>query len=247
MTNVPQSVYKAYTRIGRMSSGPSETWEEEYPGNHDNVPVSEPWLIDENMALAVVTGRDKHDVDMPCCGHNEQTIPKDPVVPSDKADGCITTPMVKTLKVIIACILDATIEDQLKKECFGCEYDHSSQLQHSCLFEPMPFYFQNNFDKLVAKVKKPWLWDLLTKAFKAFGLKPNPVRIQGATDTIVSELQDEPCIREKLMEIKQTELGTFSNNIVESVQRDFWEVEQAMQEDLWGNASEEGHVQMTDV
>ena len=148
----------------------------------------------------------------------------------------------KNLEIIIACIFDATIEDQLKKERF--EYDHPSQLQHSCLFEPMPFYFQNN---LVAKVKKPWLWGLLTKASKAFGLKPNPECIQGAADTIVSELQDEPCIREKLMEIKQTELSTFSNNILESVRRDFWEVEQAMQEDLWGNASEEGHVQMTDV
>ena len=58
MTSVPQSVYKAYTRIGRMSSGPSESWEAEYPGDHDNVPVSEPWLVDENMALAVVIGRD---------------------------------------------------------------------------------------------------------------------------------------------------------------------------------------------
>ena len=97
----------------------------------------------------------------------------------------------------------------------------------------MPFYFQNNFHKLVAKVKKPWLCGLLSKAFKAFGLKPNPVRIQGAVDTIVSELQDEPCIREKLLEIKQTELGAFSDKIVDAVRRDFWEVEQAMQEDLW--------------
>ena len=71
--------------------------------------------------------------------------------------------------------------------------------------------------------------------------------IQGAVGTIVSELQDEPCIREKLLEIKQTELGTFSDKIVESVRRDFLEVEQAMQEDLWGDVSEEGHVQMTDV
>ena len=138
MTSVPQSVYKAYTRIGRMSSGPSESWEAEYPGNHDNVPVLELWLVDENMALAVVTGRDIHDVDMPCCGHDEQTIPKDPVVPMSLTG---VSQHLKTLKVIIACILDATIEDQLKKECFGCEYDHPSQLQHSCLFEPMPFYF----------------------------------------------------------------------------------------------------------
>ena len=58
MTSMPQSVYKAYTRIGRMSSGPSESWEAEYPGNHDNVLVSGPWLVDENMAPAVVTGRD---------------------------------------------------------------------------------------------------------------------------------------------------------------------------------------------
>ena len=102
-----------------MSLGPSESWEADYPGNNDYVPVSEPWLVDMNVALAAVTGRDIHDVDMPCCGYGEQTIPKDQVVSSDEPDGCITTPMVKTLKLIIACLLDTTIEDQLKKECFG--------------------------------------------------------------------------------------------------------------------------------
>ena len=71
--------------------------------------------------------------------------------------------------------------------------------------------------------------------------------IQGAVDTIVSELQDEPCIREKLLEIKQTELGAFSDKIVEAVRRDFWEIEQAMQEDLWDNVCEDRHVQMTNV
>ena len=88
-----------------MSSGPSESWEADFPGNNDYVPVSEPWLVDENAAPAAVAERDMHDVDMPCCGYSEQTIPKDQVVSSDELDGCIATPMVKTLKLIIASFL----------------------------------------------------------------------------------------------------------------------------------------------
>ena len=52
----------------------------------------------KNVAPAAVTGWDIHDVDMPCCGHGEQRIPKDQVVPSDEPEGCITTPMVKNLE-----------------------------------------------------------------------------------------------------------------------------------------------------
>ena len=79
--------------------------------------------------------------------------------------------------------------------------------------EPETFYFQDNFDKLVSKVKTPWLPAVLSKALKVYGLKPNPVHIQGAVETLVSELKDEPYIREKLREINRIELGAFSDKI----------------------------------
>ena len=55
------------------------------------------------------------------------------------------------------------------------------------------------------------------------------------------------CIREKLREINRIELDVFSNKIVDEVRRDFWEVEQVMQEELWGGVSENGQSLMTDV
>ena len=121
----------------------------------------------------------------------------------------------------------------MRNNCISCEYEHPSQRRHSCLFEPEAFYFQYSFDNQVSKIKTPWLSANFSEALTVFGQKPNPVHVLGAVETLVSELKDEPYIREKLFEIKGLELNSFSNKVVDDVWQDFWEISGAMQENLW--------------
>ena len=88
-------------------------------------PVLEPWFIEENVAPAFVTEQIIEDVDVPMLRIRGRRM-----ILTD----CITTPMFKVLKAILACLLEITIENQLKRECLGCEYDRPSQMHHSCLY-----------------------------------------------------------------------------------------------------------------
>ena len=106
------------TSFMTLASGSSKFCESDYLANN-NALASEPWLIDENVAPAFVTKQIIGGCGCAMLRIRRHRIPKPQPGPSDDPDGCITTPMVKVLKAILACLLETTIESQLKRKCLG--------------------------------------------------------------------------------------------------------------------------------
>ncbi len=83
------------------------------------------------------------------------------------------------IKSVVGIILEHLVDRHLKKNFYGCEVDHPSQTQHSCLYEAPAYYFLGYFEELRAKVCKPSLKLILARTLKLFGLSPHLQRIQG--------------------------------------------------------------------
>ncbi len=89
-----------------------------------------------------------------------QTVPTDTAGTegvSDAVDGCIGVAGHKIIKSVVGIILEHLVDRHLKKNCYGCEVDHPSQTQHSCLYEAPVYYFLGYFEELRGKVCKPAL------------------------------------------------------------------------------------------
>ncbi len=121
---------------------------------------------------------------------------------SDAVDGCIGVTGHKIIKSVVGIILEHLVDRHLKKNCYGCEVDHPSQTQHSCLYEAPAYYFLGYFEELRAKVCKPSLKLILARTLKLFGLSPHLQRIQGVVDAVLYELRDEMFIVGGLAELR---------------------------------------------
>lgn len=121
---------------------------------------------------------------------------------SDTVDGCIGVIGHKIIKAVVAIILEHLVDKQLKKDCYGCQVDHPSQTQHSCLYEAPAYYFLACFEQLSHKLCKPDLKLILAQTLKLFGLTPHQQRIQGVVDGVLCELRDEMYIVEGLAELR---------------------------------------------
>lgn len=126
---------------------------------------------------------------------------------SDAVDGCIGVTGHKVIKAVVAVILEHLIDKKLKNECYGCEVDHPSQTQHSCLFEAPAYYFLGCFEELSRKLLKPELKLILSTTLKTFGITPHLQKIQGVVETVLCELRNEiyivhalSALREKLVD-----------------------------------------------
>ncbi len=121
---------------------------------------------------------------------------------SDAVDGCIGVTGHKIIKSVVGIILEHLVDRHLKKNCYGCEVNHPSQTQHSCLYEAPAYYFLGYFEELRAKVCKPSLKLILARTLKLFGLSPHLQRIQGVVDAVLCELRDEMFIVGGLAELR---------------------------------------------
>ncbi len=121
---------------------------------------------------------------------------------SDAVDGCIGVTGHKIIKSVVGIILEHLVDRHLKKNCYGCEVDHPSQTQHSCLYEAPAYYFLGYFEELRAKACKPSLKLILARTLKLFGLSPHLQRIQGVVDAVLCELRDEMFIVGGLAELR---------------------------------------------
>lgn len=120
----------------------------------------------------------------------------------DITDGCFTDIGFKIIKGVIATLLQHIVNVKLKEECLGCEIDHPSQRQHSCLYEPSAYYFSLHFVEFTRRLFKPALHTVVTHALQCRGFKADPLTIQGAAGAILHELKAEPYIVSKLHEIQ---------------------------------------------
>lgn len=139
----------------------------------------------------------------------------------DVTDGCFSGSGFKIIKALITVLMQHIIDAQLKKDCEGCAIDHPSQLQHSCLFEPSPFYFDSHFEKLTNKLLKPEFHAAVSHALCRCGLKSQPQMIHGAAVAILQELRSEPFIVARLEDIRTKILDNSCEKIVSDAV-DFW-------------------------
>ncbi|XDV31530.1 hypothetical protein PO909_002521 [Leuciscus waleckii] len=140
----------------------------------------------------------------------------------DVTDGCFSDVGFKIIKAATVVLLQHLIGKKLKNDCEGCEIDHPSQLQHSCLFDPPNYYFDTHFDELSTKLFRPYFHAIIGILLGRLGLKSHPHRIQGTVRTILHELKDEPFIAAKLEEISARLLDKPCEEIVHDVV-DLWE------------------------
>ncbi len=107
------------------------------------------------------------------------------------------------IKSVVGIILEHLVDRHLKKNCYGCEVDHPSQTQHSCLYEAPAYYFLGYFEELRAKVCKTFSkTHSAARTLKLFGLSPHLQRIQGVVDAVLCELRDEMFIVGGLAELR---------------------------------------------
>ncbi len=121
---------------------------------------------------------------------------------SDTVDGCIGVTGHKIIKAVVGIILEHLVDRRLKDNCYGCETEHPSQTQHSCLYEAPAYYFLGCFEELRDKVCKRELKHILARTLKLFGLAPHLQRIQGVVDGVLCDLRDEMYIVGGLAELR---------------------------------------------
>jgi hypothetical protein len=98
----------------------------------------------------------------------------------------------------------------------------SSQLQHSCLFDPPNYFFDTHFDELSGRLFRPYFHTIISILLSRFGLKSHPDRIEGTVGTILHELKDEPFIGTKLKDIRTVLLDESCEETVYGIV-DLWE------------------------
>lgn len=133
--------------------------------------------------------------------------------PIDITDGFFTDLGYNVIKGVVTVVLQHIINVKLKEECLGCEIDHPSQMQHSCLFEPTSYYFASHFLEFSRKLFKDKLYHLAASALQRSGFKADTRTIQGAACAIYYELKDEPYIVAKLEEIRQSLLNNDTDKL----------------------------------
>ncbi len=108
----------------------------------------------------------------------------------------------KIIKAVVGSFWNIWLTDGLKDNCYGCETEHPSQTQHSCLYEAPAYYFLGCFEELRDKVCKHDLKHILARTLKLFGLAPHLQRIQGVVDGVLCDLRDEMYIVGGLAELR---------------------------------------------
>lgn len=133
---------------------------------------------------------------------------------ADYTDGCIRADGFKIIKATVVVLLEHLINKKLKELCAGCEVNHPSQIRHSCLFEPGPYFFDAYFEELSRSLLKPELKHIVAQALSRCGIRVHPQRIQGSVDAILHDLRDEVYIVEKLREVREKVVDDTCEQIV---------------------------------
>ncbi|MGL5118770.1 MAG: hypothetical protein ACRC7H_06090, partial [Plesiomonas shigelloides] len=89
----------------------------------------------------------------------------------DTVDGFIGEDGFKIIKAIVTVLMSHIVHTKLKDLCNGCEIDHPSQMQHSCLFEPTAYFFEVYFKEFSRKLFKPQFKHTLVQALTTCGLR----------------------------------------------------------------------------
>lgn len=140
---------------------------------------------------------------------------------SDIPDGFFTDLGYNIIKGAVTVVLQHIVNAKLKQDCLGCEIDHPSQMQHSCLFEPTAYYFAAHFLEFSRKLFTDKLYNIVASALQRRGFKVDIRTIQGAASAICHELKDEPYIIAKLDDIRQRLLNSESDKLFRDVS-DTW-------------------------
>lgn len=108
------------------------------------------------------------------------------------------------LDIVKACVARAVqvvVQAHIKKNCYGCQVDHPSQKQHSCLYPPDRGYFYANFEELMVDVLSWEFLPALKYTLEKVGLDIVEARVEGAADAFLYDLREEEHILEKVEEI----------------------------------------------
>lgn len=121
----------------------------------------------------------------------------------EDVDGMTTPEVLKLIKSCVCIVLQHVINRMLNESCFGCEVDHPSQRQHSCLYEPVAYYYQTHIVDIKERLFKTGVLQVIVQVLKTYGLHLPTQKIFGAVEAFVYELEEEPYICEKLRNIEE--------------------------------------------
>lgn len=57
--------------------------------------------------------------------------------------------MINNIKLVTLHLLVEALTKYHKVICYGCEVNYPSQLQHSCVFEILEFFYKDNCDEIM--------------------------------------------------------------------------------------------------
>ena len=142
----------------------------------------------------------------------------------DAVDGARTASFLNTVKAVVVHLLDRVVHLYRKEQCYGCQVDHPSQMQHECLFEMPEYFLDRHYEELIKRLWTDRFIPAIRGSLHSSKLHVSERRIFGAAEAILHNLRStrrfEAKINklyEKLVENDESQL----KNITDAW--DFWQ------------------------
>nr|BBA49214.1 zinc finger BED domain-containing protein 4-like [Oryzias latipes] len=107
----------------------------------------------------------------------------------DEVEALISGPLVKAVKIVVFHLLTTCLSKVRKEECYGCQVDHPSQMQHPCLFVIEEGFVYSNFPALVKKLLTPGYLPAVKTFLSMRNIVEKDERIRAVTDALLYELR----------------------------------------------------------
>ena len=145
----------------------------------------------------------------------------------DDVDGARTASFLNTVKAVVVHLLDKVVQLYRKEQCYGCQVDHPSQMQHECLFEMPEYFLERNYDEVVKRLWTDRFIPAIRGSLHSIKLHVSERRIFGAAEAILHNLRSTRRyevkinkIYEKLVENDESQLKNLDDAW------DFWQREE---------------------
>ena len=90
----------------------------------------------------------------------------DPDNDSEDQIGCLIPPAYCMVKTAVLLFVKEIVYDKIHKDCYGCEIEHPSQKQHSCLTAQPEYYIQGRMSEIKEALFTPGLFPALQTLLK---------------------------------------------------------------------------------
>lgn len=118
-----------------------------------------------------------------------------------EVDGWKSNYLINTVKMAVVHMLNIVVRRVCTRICYGCEINHPSQKQHTCLFSDENDFLDGRFSPIIKELCTPNFIPAIQRLLNLHKIRADDNRVRIIAETLLYEFRGEKRIQDKMNEV----------------------------------------------